>query len=321
MAGIALFAPGLVGLLCFRFVMGLACGPVYPMLLSTVRKTSPGGDFPRNAGIVENGEALISTMAGPVAIVALMGAFGWQMTYLFLIPPLIAIATAWLLLRRRVAAMQVRAAEANFEVARQKPAARELLGNRNLMLCVALGILSFTAIWTMYVYGPIYWRAEGGLSAAAMSYVMTAMGVVAAVWCLVLPLVSNKVGRKPVVVCFALLCAANYLVLYLKPGSPLSMVLFILFAGSACTLSMFFVALISAESVRPAISASAISLVSGGSELFGAAVGSLIAGLIADAGGVPVSMLFAAGCMVLAAGVSLFLRETAFPGGKKGGKV
>ena len=105
--------------------------------------------------------------------------------------------------------------------------------------------------------------------------------------------------------------AGAYLLLFLFPGSRTAMVCFVAFGGSACTLSMFFMALITAESVKPQHAASAISLVNAASEICGGAIGPLIAGCIADTLGIRTTMLFAAVCMAAVAVLVTFLEETA----------
>jgi ACS family hexuronate transporter-like MFS transporter len=308
MGGVSV-SQGMGGILTARFIMGLGCGPVYSMLQSTTKKVSSGWEYARNAGIVENGEAVISTMLGPVLIVGLMGSWGWRGANLVLMLFLALITLIWGITQKRIKKLQrVSVTEETMGVISMT----QLFRNKNVVLCILLGILTLTAIWTMYVYAPMYWVQAGGRSESTMSVIMTSMGIAAAVWCVVLPILSNKLGRKPVVIGFGILCALNYIVLYLYPGTLVSTVLFILFAGSACTLSMFFMALIVTESVPSSAAATAISLVNGGSELFGAAIGPLLSGFLADAFGVPVTMLYAAGCMILAAVLAFFLRETAF---------
>ena len=70
------------------------------------KNVSPRTQFSRNAGIIENGEAVISTMAGPVLIVALTTAMGWRAANLVLALCFAAVSVLWVLLGRKIGKRQ-----------------------------------------------------------------------------------------------------------------------------------------------------------------------------------------------------------------------
>lgn len=306
-------SPTMTGIIAARFVMGFGLGCAYSLTQAIVESASEPKERSANAGIVENGEAVISTMIGPVAIVFLISKFGWRRANALLIFPVMIIAAIWLFLGRRKERLGIRSDTTGDE--KEKISFSVLLKNHNMKFCVVLAILTLTNIWTMYIYCPMYWT-ETGYSETAMSAIMTSMGVAAILACFILPTASNRFGRKKVAGLFAVLNTAAYLLMFILPGSGIALVFFVAFGGSACTLSMFFMALITSESVEPQYTASAISLVNASAELCGGAIGPLIAGNIADSFGIKNTMLFAAFCMGTAAILVCFLKETA-PGLRK----
>ena len=306
-------SPSLGGILAARFFMGFGLGCAYSLTQAIVESASAPEQRSANAGIVENGEAVISTMIGPMAIVFLISKFSWRGANAFLIFPVLIIAVIWIFLIRKKLGLGIRSDIT--KDSEEKVSFSVLLKIHNMKLCVILGILTLANVWTMYIYCPMYWTGTG-YSNTAMSEIMTSMGIVAIITCFTLPAASNHFGRKKIAGLFAVLNAFTYLLLFLIPGNRISLILFVAFGGSACTLSMFFMALITTESVKPQYTASAISMVNASAELCGGAIGPLIAGNIADSFGIKVTMLFAALCMGTVSVLVVFLEETA-PGLRK----
>lgn len=311
MQGLICLSSSFGAIIACRFIMGFGLGCAYSLTQAIVENASLPKERPANAGIVENGEAVISTMIGPMVIVFAISRIGWRGANAMLALPVFLIAVIWLRISRKTKGAGTRPREQ----AAERVTFGALLKVHNMKLCIILGVLTLTNVWTMYSCCPMYW-SKNGYSDTEMSTIMTAMGLVAILACFVLPAASNRLGRKKIAGLFAVLNAGAYLLLFLYPGSIVSLVCFVAFGGSACTLSMFFMALITTESVKPQYAASAISLVNATSEICGGAVGPLAAGLIADAFGVKTAMLFAAVCMAAAAVLVTFLKETA-PGLEK----
>lgn len=307
MQGAICMAPSLWIMIICRFLMGFGLGCVYSLSQAIVESGSAPSERSANAGIVENGEAVISTMIGPVVIVFAISRAGWRGANAMLALPMILLALFWLFMGQKTgrasdaAALKEEAGKVTFLA---------LLKVRNIKVCVVLGVLTLTNIWTMYSYGPMYWT-QNGFSDRGMSAIMTAMGMVAIMACLLLPAMSNRFGRKKIAGSFAILNAGAYLLLFIFPGSIMSLICFVAFGGCACTLSMFFMALITTESVKSQHAATAISLVNAASEICGGAIGPLIAGYLADSLGIQITMLFAAACMAVVAVLTVFLEETA----------
>ncbi len=294
-------------MILWRFLMGLGIGCVYSLTQAIIKEASTPERYSTNAGIVENGEAVISTMMGPVIIVFFITKIGWRRSNILLIIPVLLIAIVWLIIWRK-------SGENKDNYPNKKESKiyfKDLLGIHNMRLCIFLGVLTLTGIWTMYIYCPMYWTQSAGFSDIKMSQIMTGMGLAAMLWCLILPALSNKIGRKKVTGIFSAISALTFLLLFLVPGTIISMISFIVFAGCPFSLSLFFMAIIATESVGPKNAASAISIVNASSEILGGAVCPLLAGYLSDRFGVKMAMLFAAICMVLVLLITTQLNETA----------
>lgn len=124
-------------------------------------------------GIVENGEAVISTMLGPILIVWMISLAGWRGANRILIFPVLMLALGWMIFRRHGG---VSKSAGQAEDVKEKVTFRELLGIHNIRLCIPLVILTLTNIWTMYTYCPMYWTMAAGFSDVKMSRLMTLTG-------------------------------------------------------------------------------------------------------------------------------------------------
>lgn len=128
-------------------------------------------------------------------------------------------------------------------------------------------------------------------------------------WQVFLPYSSDKTGRKPAMIGYAVLAAVTPALLFLFPQNVVSIVVYILFGGVIMTLSSLFNSIIPIESVSPKLMATASAVIMGVGELLESfAVG--ISESLADSYGLPIVMLVAAGAYIVAALVSLALVET-----------
>lgn len=305
-AGSSSFAGILIG----RLAMGFFAGCVYSLAQAVTESKSSPKARSGNAGIVENGEAVISNTVGPAVIVVLIGAFGWRMANCLLAVPVAVLALSWIFTGYAQRRGQREKEEQKAEESEASGGYKRVWGIHNMRLCVFLGMLALTNIWTMYIYCPMYWSDAAGYGESRMSAIMTGMGLSGIAACVILPVLANKWGRKKIAAIFAAMNGITYFCMFLMPGTGLALLLFLLFAGSACTLFMFFTALIPAESVPAELSATAISLVNASSEMVGGALSPLLTGKIAEMFGTPAAMLFAAVSMGIIVILVLRLEET-----------
>jgi MFS family permease len=144
-----------------------------------------------------------------------------------------------------------------------------------------------------------------------MSLLMSVLGISATICSIVVPGLSDRFGRKPIMILFsliALLCplAALY---YTGPLPVLGALIFI--GWSASGTFPIFMATIPSETIPVRHVATALGIVMGIGELSGGFLGPAIAGWAADRYGLQAPVLMMGACALIATFFALFLRETA----------
>lgn len=290
-------------ILLSRIILGIGCGPIFPLLMKSIELSSSENNYPRNVGFVSNGEACISTILGPVIVVYLMKRIGFKHTNFIFAILIIILGVVWIIWSR----------ESN-QQHNQKPKKNnvdwiDLLRNQQLMLCLAGGSLNLVASWCIFMYVPTILRRNGGFSDTWMSSIMTAMGIFMAVWMVMIPSCYSRRKDHKIVLTGCLAGALAPAVLILAPQNLISIGVFVLLGGLPSVMSLFFMAILSVECVETGESASALALINGGCELLGAAIGPMFAGWLSDKITLGASMLFSTLCMMLSAGVVLLYKK------------
>ncbi len=143
-----------------------------------------------------------------------------------------------------------------------------------------------------------------------MGRLMSCLGVAWVVWGFAVPAISDRIGRRPTLVAFSLLAACCPLALLYAPNATsLGLLLLLTYTGLGCFT--LFMATIPAETVSRGVIATALGLIMGLGELVGGFLAPTVAGFAADRFGLSIVMWMSCGGALLAAFLSLFLRETA----------
>lgn len=298
---------GFAALLFFRLVMGSAEGPVLPISQSFMVQASQERRRGLNMGIITGvGPGLIGAVLGPPIMIGLAAEFGWRVAfYLTVIPGLVLALFLYRMLRQQ--------SEPTADTAvSQGDHSRwvDLLRIKNIRLCVAISCVFITWFLAILNFGPTFLVKERGFTEAQMGMVMSAIGFAWVFWSFVLPALSDRIGRKPVMVIFSLTAAAcPYLLATVSEPSVLAIAVFLSFTGIGCFT--LFMATIPSETVSPTLIATALGLVMGTGEVIGGGVVPFAAGFLADRYGLVIVMWIAGGGAVAATLLSLLLDETA----------
>ncbi|HVI41936.1 MAG TPA: MFS transporter, partial [Anaerovoracaceae bacterium] len=223
------FASGFMMLIIVRLIMGACEGPVMPISQSFIIPQSTPSRRGLNMGLMQVAAVgLISTMLGPIIQVALAESIGWRWTFAITIIPGAIIALMILkILRNPETGIHGNESEKKEQVRDEStPNYFQILGHRNIVLSI-IGT-TFLLAWyvCMLTFTPGYLVNVKGLSPTEMSYVMSAFGVGAIFWGIVVPGLSDKFGRKPLVSIAAILGVFASVGIIMAPANlPILMVI------------------------------------------------------------------------------------------------
>lgn len=273
---------------------------IYAILAPASRPSTYG----RNTGLVNMGAAIIAVTLGPVVITQLVGVTTWQVAFLLAAIPSAIIGFVMIALIKETynPPETVSGKKQNTFV--------EALKYRNVLMCCLIGIAGFGGYWIMMLYAPVYWTNAAGIDIQSMGFVASGMGVLAVVYSFLIPKLSDNLGRKSVLIVVYFLAFLAPLVLSTMVGTKLSIGVYLLFAGLPCAVLPLFMSIIPVESTPPELRATAGGLVIGIGEVIGGAIVPAVAGNIGDAYGLTATMLIGAACLLIAAILGFFLKET-----------
>ena len=179
-----------------------------------------------------------------------------------------------------------------------------------MWLCAIICIAMVAWMVLGWTFLPLFYVNIRGISPTDMSLLMSVLGVCAAVCGFVVPALSDRLGRKPVMVFFCLLATLTPLAAIYFEGSLVVLAVLVFVGWSAAGCFPLFMATIPAETVPARYMATAFGLVMGIGELVGG-VSPTIAGRAADVYGGSAPIYIMIGCAFVAGVLGFFLKETA----------
>jgi len=307
------FLSGLAGsflmLFLSRLLMGLAEGPILPVSQSLVAFESAAGRRGFNMGVMQNfGSNLLGSFAAPLALVAIARAYHWPAAFFVAGIPGLIMA---MLIARYVKEPQVHAIGSFSRTDRAGMGPLAMLRHRNIWLCILMAI--FMVAWMVlgWAFLPLLYVKVKGYSPTQMSWLMSVLGLSAAFFSFVVPGLSDRLGRRPVVIVFNLVGLLVPLAALYYDGSAYVLAVLVFVGWSASGTFPLFMGTIPSETIPARYVATALGLVMGTGEVLGGVAGPSVAGWAADHYGQGVPMLMQAGCAVMGTLLALFLTETA----------
>jgi MFS transporter, ACS family, hexuronate transporter len=300
------FASTFITMLGARMLMGIAEGGIMPITQTLIAAEVAPERRGLAHGITQNvGANVLANFLGPIIIIWLANKVGWREAfYLVAIPGFImALLIAWFV------------RDPTHLDAHPKPTfakAIGLLGDRNILVCVIISILLVAYLVVFSIFMTLYLINGKGIDPQKAGWIMSSFGLASIAIAFIVPGLSDKLGRKPVAIVAGLLGVCIPLgALYMGGGEALPY--FIAFAAGASISGVFPIAMatIPSEVVPPGLTATALSLTMGTSEIIGGVVAPIIAGRLADTNGLAAPLWLIAGLALAVAIAGLFLRETA----------
>lgn len=307
------FVSGLAGsfvaLLLARLLMGVAEGPILPMAQSLVAFESSDGRRGYNMGVMQNfGSNFLGSFVAPLVLVAIAAVYTWRTAFFIAgVPGLIMAVLIW----RYVKEPKVHSLTAADQPADPGMRMREMLKYRNIWLCIFMSIVMVAWMVLGWTFLPLYYVQVKQFSPIEMGRLMSVLGLSAAFFSFVVPGLSDRFGRRPVLVTFNLIGASMPAAVLYFDGSAYALAALVFLGWSASGTMPVMMGTIPSETIPARYVATALGLVMGLGEVIGGVGSPAIAGWAADRYSLRAPLLMEAGCAVIAALLAMFLRETA----------
>ncbi len=289
--------------------MGLTEGPVLPVMQSIMAVESSESRRGFNMTVLQSvSGTLIATVIAPPILVGLANAYNWRVAFfLTLVPGLIISIFLAKFLR------EPKNIEIPHSVVRQRSKGRinygELFRNSNVWVCLALAVCMNLWFMSIFTFGPLYLTEARHLSPTMMSLIMSALGLGGTVWGLIVPALSDRFGRKPIMVIFSAIAGLTPFSLLAVSNTTWLIVCVVLFNVIGGPMGLYM-ATIPAESVPAKYIAGTMGLIQGFGTLF-AMFASTMGGILADRYGLSIVLWIGALAALVAGIISLLLYETA----------
>jgi MFS family permease len=307
LSGLATSFPMLVAA---RLIMGIAEGPMMPICLAIMIVESSLSRRGFNAGFLQTVFAsLLGATVAPIVLVHLAEWFNWRVAFFIAGIPGILCALAVARFVREPKSQKN--PETPALETQEKGFRLNILRERNIWLCALIACLMVSWLMLHQNFLPLFLTTVRNFSNHEMSLVLSVLGFCAALVGFGAALVSDRIGRKPVLIGVCLLSILTPLAaLYFKGSLPLlAAFMFIGWVGTAAF--PLFMGIIPSETLPLRYAATGMGLVTCIGELVGGFVAPLAGGRAADLTTLAAPIQIAIACAFTAGILSLFLKETA----------
>jgi MFS family permease len=308
--GISGLASSLVTLLFVRACMGFADGAyTAPAITATLEASNPVRRG-LNIGIQQMMAPLFGLAFAPLIVTQLLQDVSWRWIFLMVTPfGLVIAAIMYFVLKP---ASQLATFESNVELDVVSPGWTQLFRHRNIihniigMLCWIGCLMITSALLPNYLLDYVH------LNLQQMGFVVSAIGFGGSAGSVIMPMISDRVGRKPVMIASSIGAAVS-LVFFIKSGASPTALFGFLFATHFFNFALITLTVgpLSGESVPVTMMAAASGLVICIGELFGGGAMPIIAGFVAQNYGIQSTLPLAVAALVFGCANSCLLRETA----------
>jgi len=307
------FLSGLAGsfaaLFAARFLMGLVEGPFMPVSQSLVAQESALGRRGHNMGVLQNfGSNLLGSFAAPLVLVSIAEHWSWRSAFFLAGVPGLVMA---LLIARYVREPPRSARRRAKASAADVVSYLTLLRYRNMMLCVLMSVFMVSWMVLGWAFLPLFYVKARQLSADQMKVLMSLLGLSAAFFSFIVPGLSDRLGRRPVVVAANLIGVLVPLAVLYFHGSLYVLGTLVFVGWAASGTFPLFMATIPSETIPARYVATAVGLAVGVGEIVGGVSAPAVAGSVADRYGLNAPLYIQAGCALIGALLALALKETA----------
>lgn len=295
-------------LILTRALVGFCEGPILSLMYALIIPVSSKNRAATNTGIINTGCAVVAVTLGPIITTQVAAAYDWRMAFLVASIPTAIIGLCMMKAVREITFEPASNAEG------KKDSVFVNMGKamkyKNVVLCFIIGILFMCGYWTLMLYASLFFSTVGGREITSIGFIIATMGVLCIVWTVVVPKVSDFIGRKGACILWFAISALAPLAMFGAPTSWPTVVIYMLVAGIPGSMIPLIYSIIPAETLPPNLFATASGVIIGISELLGGAAWPAISGVVAEKSGLPTVMLVGGVALAISMVISIFLKET-----------
>lgn len=302
-------------LLVARALLGLAEGPCWAIIMALMEESSSPERRGRNMGIVNSGGPLVGSAIGPIFATQIASAFGWREAFFLAgIPGLILALLIF------VYVPEPGREPGSGTAGKSSLAAdlRAIASYRILWACFLGAFCTATWFFSVSIFAPLYMTQVAGQLPTTAGFLLSATGLGGFVLVLFWPALSDKWGRKPVLVLLAVISAFQPLAMLITGlydhQSLMATILFLTSAGTA--MGTLVMVIIPSETVPMSLRATALGLILIAGEAMGGTIAPLAGAVLAENFGLAAALLLASGAAIVIMVIGIFIRETS-PGKSK----
>ena len=302
-------AASFAALLGARLLMGAAEGGIMPISQAMIAAEVTPERRGLAMGVTQNfGSNLLGSFVAPVLLVAFATAYGWRNAFFLAgIPGLLAAMLMWKLIGEPAVPAGTPSRGAEGSAMTWAQAFKE----RNVLICAVMGVLLVSYLVVCWAFMPLYLTQVRGFDAQTMGWLMGTLGISATVGAFLVSGLSDRIGRRPLMIAMPLIGVILPLGAMYFDGS-IWVLAAIFFVGWGLTgIFPLFMATVPSESVDRRHIATVLGVCMGTGEIIGGVLSPSIAGFAADLAGLQAPLWIMLGLAIAGGLLALGLRETA----------
>lgn len=302
-----------------RGLMGFFFGSLYGPSFAAISEESPPEKRGLWMGLTQSFFPLLGMAIGPIVAGYLLTSVGWRYGFVLIALPGV-ILVLWMARFMR----EPPSVAENIRV-REETGKKVLLHGdqefkiwhvfkyRNIILMTIVAIFTMAYLWVLFTFVPSLCCEVHKMTPVQAGYVMSGGGLLCFILQIVAPLVSDRVGRKPMLLILFGLGTLGGLLFATAPVGTSGALLAAYFALFCAGLSSYplYLVIVPTESVPFTIAATAVAVPQGLGEIIGATVFPALGGRIADVYGLGATMWVVVACSAVAFVGCALAKETA----------
>lgn len=305
-------AHSFVQMLLARGLMGIGQGAVMPASIATISAESTPSRRGFNFGLHQALTPIIAVGIGAILVTQLTKIMSWRWVFFVIGVPGLIISVILYFYMKEPKPILLAQGDEGSEVTPEKHDFFAPLKYRNVLVSSLVNFLMMSCVFVFVTFGTTYLTKELHLSISEGGIIISLLGFTGFLGCILFPLLSDHIGRKPVLIPLLFVTGLSFWGFMLSGPSFFLLGITVSIAGFAIGgISPIAISALTTESVPPHLAATASGIALSIGEIFGGAGMPFLAGYLCDVYGLKSALFFSAVGPLLAGFVGFLYEETA----------